>query len=96
MRGVSSFWGRLLRTFSPNVFLKSSARSFFLGCNSQGVHPLSSAQSNAAMTHFQAQHDARVQKLAEKMHEAFVAEDDGKFLACTGKLFRSNTLRTKN
>ena len=52
-------------------------------------------QRVSTMSHYQNQHDARVKILAERMREAFIADDNGKFLACTGKLFRSTTLRTK-
>ena len=47
------------------------------------------------MSHFKDQHARRVSKLAEKLHEALVAEDDGEYLARTGSLVRSKTLRSK-
>ena len=46
------------------------------------------------MSHFKDQHARRVSKLAE-LHEALVAEDDGEYLARTGSLVRSKTLRSK-
>ena len=47
------------------------------------------------MSHFKAQHARRVAQLTKKLHEALVAEDDGEYLARTGSLVRSKTLRSK-
>ena len=44
---------------------------------------------------FALQHAARVEALSQKMFEAFIQQDEGERLAKTGKLLRSNTLRTK-
>ena len=44
---------------------------------------------------FALQHASRVEALSQKMFEAFIQEDEGERLAKTGKLLRSNTLRTK-
>lgn len=44
---------------------------------------------------YAAQHVSRVDAVAEKMYLAFLEEDGGSFLARTGNLVRSNTLRTK-
>ena len=47
------------------------------------------------LSKFAAQHKSRVLVLSEKLYEAFVQEDGGEMLAKTGRLMRSNTLRTK-
>ena len=44
---------------------------------------------------FALQHASRVEALSQKMFEAFIQEDEGERLAKTGKLLRSNNLRTK-
>ena len=44
---------------------------------------------------FALQHASRVEALSQKLFEAFIQEDEGERLAKTGKLLRSNTLRTK-
>ena len=47
------------------------------------------------MSKFSEQQAQRVEKLASKLHEALVSGDSGAFLARTGSLVRSATLRTR-
>lgn len=54
----------------------------------------SCAQTNMG-SWYAAQHVSRVDAVAEKMYFAFVKGDEGDFIARTGNLIRSNTLRTK-
>ena len=59
-------------------------------------HPSLAQKSDAPMvSKFALQHASRVEALSQKMFEAFVQQDGGERLAKTGKLVRSNTLRTK-
>ena len=68
---------------------------FFGGQNSRFPVAMLPWLRAPGMSHFKAQHARRVAKLTEKLHEALVAEDDGEYLARTGSLVRSKTLRSK-
>lgn len=47
------------------------------------------------MAAFAAQQKDRVERLSQKLYEGLIAGDEGQFLARTGSLLRSNTLRTR-
>ena len=47
------------------------------------------------MAGFAAQQKDRVERLAQKLYEGLIARDQGQYLARTGSLLRSNTLRTR-
>lgn len=54
------------------------------------------ARGIGTMKDFAEQRACRVQRLAAKLHEALIEPDSGSFVARTGSLVRSNTLRTKS
>ena len=47
------------------------------------------------MTNFVQQHSDRVSVLAAKLYEALISGDEGAYLAKTGSLLRSRTLRSR-
>ena len=66
--------------FYPVLLWPSLAHRVFLG----------------AMSAFAEQQKDRVERLSQKLYEGLIAGDEGQFLARTGSLLRSNTLRTRS